>query len=396
MRHIGFPSHRLDPHAIRTFSRRIFFSGVLCLIFPFASTAANPPPSTNWLEGWRTQNTCWRGVHLWLDNETEARTLVGTLPALAGAGANVIVVEVNYSFEFQSHPELRNRRFVTRATARELAEAAHRCGIRLIPEFNCLGHQSFGRRISPLLQLHPEFNETPGQSLTNKNVYCLEWRPDAPGLNELIFSLIDEMANAFEADAFHVGMDEVYLLGSGTNAPGRRRTPAELYAGQVRALHDHITVQRHMEMLMWADRLIGPKFQGYSRFDNDRNDLSAAIDLIPKDIIQCDWHYEWKKSYPSVPYLINKGFRVWPSGFEPLAATRAFSDSVLSLRSKRVIGYLATTWNKTSIADAPDWPPIKEILPKWRNYPALIHIHEHPLDRTADPIQSGGRDLLRD
>jgi hypothetical protein len=371
MHQIDFPHRRLLHHGTpRPALRRIFFYGILCLIFALAGDAAQSSQSTNWIEGWRAKNNCWRGVHLWLDNETAARTLVSTLPALAKAGANVVVVEVNYSFEFKTHPELRNDRFITRATARELAETAHGCGIRLIPEFNCLGHQSFGKRVSPLLRLHPEFNETPERSLADKNIYCLEWRPDAPGLNDLIFSLIDEMADAFEADAFHVGMDEVYLLGSGTNAPGSRPAPAELYAGQVRALHDHIVGRRHLEMLMWADRIIGPKFQGYSRFDNGRNDLSAAIHLIPKDIIQCDWHYEWEKSYPSVPYLIGQGFRVWPSGFEPLAATRAFSDYARSLRSERVIGYLATTWNKTSIADSPDWPPIKEILPEWRNEPS--------------------------
>ncbi len=175
------------------------------------------------------------------------------------------------------------------------------------------------------------------------------------------------MAEAFEADAFHVGMDEVYLLGSGECPLCRGKNPAELYAAQVNALHRHIVGEKKMRMLMWADRVIGPKYQGYSRFDNASNNLSAAIDLIPKDIVMCDWHYEWKKSYPSVPYLISKGFRVWPSGFEPLAATRAFSDYARSLKSDRVIGYLATTWNETSISGSPDWPPIKEIIPRWRD-----------------------------
>jgi len=312
-----------------------------------------------------TTNEAWRGVHLWLDNNAGAQALVKTLPALAAAGANTVVVEVNYSFEFQAHPELRNRRYVTRATAHQLAAAARHCGIRLIPEFNCLGHQSFGGKVGPLLRLHPEFNETPSLSLTNKNVYCLEWCPRAPGLNEIIFSLIDEMADAFEADAFHVGMDEVYLIGADECPRCHGQNPARLYAAQVGVLHDHVVGQRHLEMLMWADRIIGPKFQGFSKFDNARNDLSAAVDLIPKDIVMCDWHYEREKSYPSVPYLAGKGFRVWPAGFEPLAASRAFSDFAHADKSGRVIGFLATTWNETSIANSPDWPPIREILPLW-------------------------------
>jgi hypothetical protein len=332
--------------------KKIWFPALLGLFFYTAPAFAAA-----------TTNEAWRGVHLWLDNDADAQALVQTLPALAAAGANVLVLEVNYSFEFQAHPELRNETFVTRATAHQLAVAARKCGIRVIPEFNCLGHQSFGGKIGPLLRLHPEFNETPALSLTNKNVYCLEWRPGAPGLNEIIFSLIDDMAEAFEADAFHVGMDEVYLLGSDERA-SHGENPAQLCAAQVCALHDHIVGVKKMQMLMWADRIIGPKFQGYSRYDNASNDLSAAIDLIPNDIIECDWHYEWKKNYPSVPYLAGKGFRVWPSGFMPLKAALAFSDFSQSHQTN-VIGYLATTWNETSITNSPNWPPIKEILPRW-------------------------------
>src|SRR5690349_3356721 len=102
----------------------------------------------------------WRGVHLWVDRDDQAQALAETLPALAQAGVNALVIEVNYSFEFQAHPELRNQTFIRRTTARALAEAAGRNNIQLIPEFNCLGHQNFGRRLEPLLKVHPEFNET--------------------------------------------------------------------------------------------------------------------------------------------------------------------------------------------------------------------------------------------
>ena len=339
------------------------WASLFVILIAFCSSAATAPL---YGKGTSSEHRFWRGVHFWLDRETTAQTLIQTLPRLASAGVNVLVLEVNYSFEFQSHPELRNRHFITRATAHELAAAARRSGIRLIPEFNCLGHQSFGGRIGPLLRVHPEFNEAPSLTLTNTNVYCLEWCPQAPGLNEIVFSLIDEMGDAFEADAFHVGMDEVYLVGSGECPHCREKNPAELYAAQVNTLHAHIVGVKKWQMLMWADRVIGPKFQGYSRYDNPSNDLSAAIDLIPRDIVQCDWHYELKTNYPSVPYLAGKGFRVWPAGFLPLAAAEAFSDFSRQQTGELVIGWLATTWNETSISDAPDWPPIKEILPRWR------------------------------
>lgn len=320
-----------------------------------------------WSANWRAQNRTWRGVHLWLDKDSDARALIENLPKLADAGANAVVLEVNYSFEFSSHPELRKRGFVTKAHAQQIARAARSCGIRLIPEFNCLGHQSFGRRAEPLLEKFPQFNETPSLTATNQGVYCLSWCPRAPELQKIVNDLIDDLAGGFGADAVHVGMDEVYLIGSDECPRCRGAIPAKIFADQVNALHQHIVIDRKLEMLMWADRVIGPKLQGVCPYDNSRNDLSAAMDLIPRDIVLCDWHYEWKKSYPSVPFLIERGFRVWPSGFQPVSASRAFSDFARAQTNALVLGYLCTTWNETRISAAADWPPIREILADWKN-----------------------------
>jgi len=312
-----------------------------------------------------TNTNAWRGIHLWLDKDESARSLGQTLPALARIGVNTVVIEVNYSYEFKAHPDLRNRTFIRRETALALANDAARNNIRLIPEFNCLGHQSFGKRVEPLLKVHPEFNETPSLSVTNPSVYSLSWCPRAPDLNLIVTSLIDEIADGFRAKAFHVGMDEVYLIGSDECPRCQGKSPQQLFADQVNALHQHIVGKRKMEMLMWADRIIGVKYQGQSKYDNEQNDLSPAIDLIPHNIIQCDWHYEWKKTYPSVEYLTGRGFRVWPGGFQPLGATRAFSDFARAQKNEKVLGYLATTWNETSITNSPNWLPIREVMRDW-------------------------------
>lgn len=315
-----------------------------------------------------TDTNVWRGVHLWLDKDESARALGKTLPSLAKIGVNTLILEVNYSYEFKKHPELRNQTYIRRSTARALAKEAARNNIRLIPEFNCLGHQSFGKRVEPLLKTHPEFNETPSLSVTNQDVYSLSWCPRAPGLNTIVTSLIEELADGFRAKAFHVGMDEVYLIGSEECPRCRGESPSEIFAAQVRALHQHIVGKRKLEMLMWSDRLIGIKYQGQSKYDHAQNDLSPAIELVPRDIIQCDWHYEWRRSYPSIPYLTEKGFRVWPAGFQPVGAARALSDFARAQKEKdkNVLGYLATTWNETSITNSPTWPPIRETMKDWQ------------------------------
>ena len=59
---------------------------------------------------------------------------------------------------------------------------------------------------------------------------------------------------------------------------------------------------------------------GYGEWEASKNGTFPAIDLIPKDIVLCDWHYETRyagepATYPSVRYFQEKGFRVWPSGW---------------------------------------------------------------------------------
>jgi hypothetical protein len=319
-----------------------------------------------WLDSWRTTNHTWRGVHFWLKDDNTAKDLLVSFPKLRDTGVNAIILEVNHRLGFEKQPELREPKFITKARALELTAAARTNGIRLIPQFNCLGHQSFGRRAVPLLVKFPEFNETPGVSPADTNIYCLSWCPNAPGLNEVVFLLIDEMIDAFDADAFHVGMDEVYLLASEKCARCRGGDPAKFFAQSVNDLHGHIVGKRKVEMMMWADRVIGTKYQGVSRYDNAQNDTSGCVDLIPRDIVMCDWHYEWRREYLSVPYLTGKGFRVWPAGFMPVGAARAFSDYAQKQGDERVLGFLATTWNQVAITNAAAWPPIKEVLPDWQ------------------------------
>lgn len=322
--------------------------------------------AAEWIDSWRATNHVWRGVHLWADDDEDAKALIVALPKLAAAGANSVVLEINYSYAFESHPELRKRKVIAKERAREITAAARACGIRLIPEFNCMGHQSFSRRREPLLATFPEFNETPSKFATNKEVYCLSWCPRAPGLQKIVTDLIDDIADGFRADAIHVGMDEVYLIGAEDCPLCKGVDPAKLFAQQVNDLHEHIVKKRKFEMLIWSDRVVGVKHQGTSQYDTKQNDLSGCVDLIPKDIIQCDWQYVKRTNYTSLTFLLGKGFRVWPSGFQPLETSRAFSDFARSQNNERVLGYLCTTWNVPEISTSAEWPPIKDILPAWK------------------------------
>jgi hypothetical protein len=362
----GVTKHQ--PTRLGSWPQLAFFIGVLGLLTGCESNSPGPkaPAESRWGQRWRQANPVWRGVHLAVQDNDQADALLLALPGLAAAGVNTVITEVDFGFEYTSHPEVRGDRYVTKAKAGEITAVARANGIRIIPQLNCLGHQSWSKTTLPLLARHPEFDETPGQFPHNEGIYCRSWCPQNPMVNPFVFDLIDELVNAFRADAFHVGMDEVFLIGSQFCPRCRNHDPAKLFATAVNDLHAHIVRDRKVEMLMWSDRLLDAAATGYSEWEASKNGTQGAVDLVPKDIILCDWNYEKRADYPSLALFSKKGFRVWPSGWQPLEASVAFSRFAAQQKDPLVIGYLCTTWGKVKIADAPNWPPVTEPLGFWR------------------------------
>jgi hypothetical protein len=66
---------------------------------------------------------------------------------------------------------------------------------------------------------------------------------------------------------------------------------AELFAGEVRAIHNHLAL-KNRELFIWGDRLIDGKTTGLGEWEASYNNTYRAVDMIPKDVVICDWHYE--------------------------------------------------------------------------------------------------------
>lgn len=263
---------------------------------------------------------------------------------LAPLGVNVIVLEVGYNFAYKSHPELTQTKFITKADAQDLVRFCRARGIRVIPQFNCLGHQSWRHTLYPLLTQYRELEEPPDDTPEKPWTELRSWCPLHPQVNPIVFALIDELIDAFEADAFHVGMDEVLVIASKKCPRCRNKTPAEVFAKAVNDYHRHLVREKKLTMLMWGDRLIDGTVMTYGGWAASHNGTAPAVDRIPKDIIICDWHYDKRSDYPSVRYFQDKGFRVWPAGWKNLEATKALIACARREATERMLGYLATTW----------------------------------------------------
>ncbi|MDP4195573.1 MAG: family 20 glycosylhydrolase [Bacteroidota bacterium] len=289
----------------------------------------------------------WRAIHLLnYTNDALLDSLSNKIPLLAEKGVNVIFLEVDYSFDFKSHPELRQGpSFITKSGAEKFSEVCRDNNIKLVIEFQCFGHQSWAKKTFPLLTVYPDLDLTKGAYPNNDSIYCREWDPYNLKVNKIVYSLIDELVDAFDVDGIHVGMDEVFLINDKFAASTKDKNPAEVYAKVVNDLYDHITKQRHLQMYMWGDRLIDGTKLNMGAWEASQNGTYPAIDLIPKDIIVCDWHYDLRDEYSSVPMFLSKGFRVLPTSWKNKEASNKLIEYSKQFNDPKMLGHLFSFWN---------------------------------------------------
>ena len=233
---------------------------------------------------------------------------------LAPRQVNTLILRVDYNYQFQSHPELRDSVALSLAEVKKLVNACKAHHMRIIPQINLLGHQSWASTTGNLLRVYPDFDETPHIRMPETykwpnpdSLYCKSYCPLHPDVHRVVFALVDEITEAFEANAFHAGMDEVFYIGDDKCPRCAGRDKAELFAGEVSKIRDHLA-RTNRELWIWGDRLLDGKTTGMGMWEASFNNTHRAIDMIPKDVVICDWHYE--RPDQTAVYFALKGFRV--------------------------------------------------------------------------------------
>jgi len=226
-------------------------------------------------------------------------------------------------------------------------------GIKIVPLVNLLGHQSWYAKVGKLLENYPQFNETPEIPLDKDiewpnewGLYCLSYCPLHPDVHAVVFDVMDEIVEVFEAEAFHAGMDEVFFLGEDQRCRGKDN--AELFAGEVTAIRNHLALN-NKELWIWGDRLIDGKTTGIGLWEASYNNTHRAIDMIPKDVVINDWHYE--RPDPTAAYFALKGFKVitCPWRFPEVTKTQLqmmldFKEGATDAVKDNYQGMLHTVW----------------------------------------------------
>ena len=106
-------------------------------------------------------------------------------------------------------------------------------------------------------------------------------------------------------------------------------------------------------MWIWGDRLLDGKTTGLGEWEASFNNTHRAIDMIPKDVVICDWHYD--RADKTAIYFAMKGFRVITCPWrQPSTALIQLNDVLVFRRdatpemSARFLGIMQTTWVHTS------------------------------------------------
>jgi N-acetyl-beta-hexosaminidase len=274
---------------------------------------------------------------------------------LAPAGLNLLILRIDYRYEYKSHPELIGNNPYSEKDVKKLVKVCRENNIRLMPQINLLGHQSWHSTASKLLQVYPEFDETPNIKLPEKyewpnsdGLYCKSYCPLHPEVHDVVFDLVDEICDVFETDAFHAGLDEVFYIGHEQCPRCQGKDKAELFAGEVTKIRNHLN-EKGRELWIWGDRLIDGKATGIGLWEGSYNNTHRAIDMIPKDVVICDWHYE--RPDPSAVLFAAKGLSVltcpWKNTDNALAQEKLMRDLIEGATREmqpKYKGMLQTVW----------------------------------------------------
>jgi len=269
---------------------------------------------------------------------------------------NTLLLRVDYNYNYKSHPELIGGSALSETEVKKIVTACKQNNIRIIPQINLLGHQSWASQTSKLLEVYPQFDETPHVKMPEKYVwpnadglYCKSYCPLHPEVHKVVFDIVDEICDAFEATAFHAGMDEVFYLGDDKCPRCSGRDKAELFAGEVRTIRDHLA-QKNRELWIWGDRLIDGKTTGIGLWEASFNNTHRAVDMIPKDVVICDWHYE--RPDKTAVYFAMKGLKVITCPWRNPLVTMAQIDDMMEFRQHatpqmkdRFYGIMQTIWS---------------------------------------------------
>lgn len=290
-----------------------------------------------------------RGMHLIADDHSpqfHARLIERVLAPLK---FNRLIVQLDH-LKWERHPELWQPWSLSKDEAKRLQQIAEANGMEVIPLLPTLSHCEY--LFGTLGGSKPRVNADIAEDPEVAYAYC----PNLERSYRIVFDLLDEVLTLFNPRWVHLGHDEVTNRGRfGQCLRCQGTPPHHLFAADVRRLYEFLKA-RGVGTMLWGDMLLRPDEAPDAAHGGEPLNFWLARQLLPRDIVIMDWHYQPASRYPSMGVFKGEGFTV-------VGATWHNPQNIVGFaRTAREVGawgMVQTTWtgfgnNRNALRDFPD------------------------------------------
>ncbi|OGP24879.1 MAG: hypothetical protein A2X99_02640 [Deltaproteobacteria bacterium GWB2_55_19] len=270
-----------------------------------------------------------RALHLPLISDASYMKEVITRAALLRF--NTVIIMADDMVVYHSHPELARKGALPMETLEEIVAHARGLGLNVIPEIQLLTHQT-----DLFKTAHPSL-------MLNAHTYD----PDKEEVFRIVFDLIDELADVFSPEYFHIGHDEVWGVHWATKPAVKDKDRVlnfDAYARHINRVQEYLK-RKNIKTIIWGDMFLHPsmftemawkQLHGTDGFDN-------ALGLISKEVVIADYHYYDTSDFSTMKFFQKKGFKVFGSTFDKKNNIFSFARYALKLEEPP-LGMISTTW----------------------------------------------------
>ncbi|GAB4323177.1 MAG: hypothetical protein Kow0059_18440 [Candidatus Sumerlaeia bacterium] len=244
---------------------------------------------------------------------------------------NTLVWQCDYII-WDHAPELEHPEFgMTKSEARKVIEAARAANIELIPLVPSLGHSEW------------IFVNNHNLDIAEDTEQPYAYSPVVPRTYEFIFAIYQEALDFFQPRRFHIGHDEVTMLGRFPHRSSESGlSVTELIMFDTLKLYRWFKA-RGVQMMLWGDMFIHSSEASDAGLAPSLWDARVRRELLPRDVIVCDWHYQAlpPERYVSLNLFKNEGF---PTIACPWYRPTNIRNLTLQAVNTGCEGLLQTTW----------------------------------------------------
>lgn len=187
------------------------------------------------------------------------------------------------ALQFERYPGLSTKYAFSQEEMADLIRYAAERHIELVPEIEAWGHARYITRLDEFADLAEDRDDP--RALCTMN----------PATWELLGNMLDETAALFPSKYIHVGCDEAPFGRCQICLDYAERNTMDALAGEHVKRVCELALERGKTPMIWGDVLLQHR---------------GSTELIPKDAVICDWHYDAEVSPESVEFFRSQGFQV--------------------------------------------------------------------------------------